>query len=120
IEIVEDMGVEKSYADTLGKELGSGHAFVALDSLDEVDPGQRARMIEFINSRASEPGNIWLVGSRFTEYKGGQFKHGRFAEWELLPMSAQLRHDLATRLFPELQRLLSPLSTHSPSPAAFI
>jgi len=78
IDIVEDIGVERNYADTLWQEMKRGHAFVALNSLDEVDPTRRAHMIELVNSRASEPGNIWLVGSRFTEYKGGQFKHGQF------------------------------------------
>jgi len=120
IDIVEDIGVERNYADTLWQEMKRGHAFVALNSLDEVDPTRRAHMIELVNSRASEPGNIWLVGSRFTEYKGGQFKHGQFAEWELLPMSSQLRQDLAARLFPELRRLLSPLLPNSSSPSAFV
>ena len=90
------------------------------DSLDEVDPQQRTRIIELINTWASNAGNIWIVGSRFTDYKGGQFKRGQFSEWELLPINHALRQELAQRLLPELQRL-----SHEPhrmllSPLAFL
>lgn len=112
------MGVDKSYAEILWKEIEHGQAFVAFDGLDEVDPSQRVRMIEFVNSRAFEPGNSWLVGSRFTEYKGGQFKHGQFAEWELLPMSSQLRQELAAKLFPESRMFLSSSLSNSFSPSS--
>jgi HEAT repeat protein len=120
IDIVEDMGAERNYAETLWQAIERGQAVVALDSLDEVDPGQRARMITLVNDLASETGNTWLVGSRFTEYKGGQFKQGQFAEWELLPMSPQLRRELATRLLPELRHLLVPGLVDTPSSASFV
>ena len=107
LDLVEDLGIERSYADILWNEIRQGHAFVALDSLDEVAPDHRPRMIELVNSRASEQGNTWIVGSRFTEYKGGQFKQGQFSEWELLPMDARLRRELATKLLPEIATLLS-------------
>ena len=119
-DLVEELGIERSYADILWNERQQGHTFVALDSLDEVAPELRPRMIELVNSRASEDGNVWVVGSRFTEYKGGQFKQGQFSEWELLPMSATLRRELATKLLPIIATLLSPTATSSLSPTAFV
>lgn len=120
VNIVEDMGIERNYADLLWEAVEAKHAFVALDSLDEVEPRERPRMIELINRLASESGNIWLVGSRFTEYKGGQFKRGQFAEWELLPMNNTLRRDLAEKLFPELRRLLPHSLEHMHTPQEFV
>ena len=120
VNVVEDMGIEGNYADQIWETIEAGHAFVALDSLDEVEPGERPRMIELINRLASEPSNIWLVGSRFTEYKGGQFKYGQFAEWELLPMDKTLRRDLGEKLFPELRRLLPHPLENAPTPQEFV
>ena len=90
------------------------------DSLDEVEPQQRARIIELINTWASSAGNTWVVGSRFTEYKGGQFKRGQFSEWELLPMNHAMRQELAQRLLSELQRLLQKPHRILLSPLAFL
>jgi HEAT repeat protein len=110
VDLVEDMKTESIYADVLWKEIEAGNAFLCLDSLDEVTPDLRHSIIEQINSWAAEKGNTWIIGSRFTEYKGGQFKQDHFTEWELLPMNRQLRLELAQRLLPQLQRLLP--STH--------
>jgi HEAT repeat protein len=120
IDVVEGMKVDRSYADVLWAAIERGHAFVALDSLDEVPPTQRLRMIALVNSLASDPGNIWLVGSRFTEYKGGQLNGGQFAEWELLSMSPQLRRELAEKLLPELCRLLGREAPVFSSPSDFV
>jgi len=106
IDMVEDMEVESRYANILWKDMEGGRAFICLDSLDEVAPHRRVEMIELINLWASRAGNTWIIGSRFTEYKGGQFKQGQFAEWELLPMSHSMRLQLSERFFPELRRLL--------------
>ena len=106
VDVVEDMKAGAGYAEVLWKEIEAGRAFLCLDSLDEVAPNDRPRVIEQVNSWAADKGNTWIVGSRFTEYKGGQFKQGQFAEWELLPMNSALRRELARRLLPELQRLL--------------
>ena len=106
IDLVEDMKTESIYADVLWKEIEAGNAFLCLDSLDEVTPDLRQSVIEEINSWAEEKGNTWIIGSRFTEYKGGQFKHSQFSEWELLPMNRQIRLELAQRLLPQLQRYL--------------
>lgn len=120
-DLVEDMGVDSRYAYILWREIEAGNAFICMDGLDEVEPKHRPRMIELINSRATSAGNIWVIGSRFTEYKGGQFKQAQFAEWELLPMNHALRMELAQRLLPELQRLL-PLAWRSTplSAASFV
>ena len=77
-------------------------------------------MIEWVNAWAVEAGNVWVIGSRFTEYKGGSFKHGRFAEWEILSMDHKLRLELAERLFPELQRLIQGKSEQSQSSTTFV
>jgi HEAT repeat protein len=119
-DLVEELGVERSYAEILWKAIQAGQAFICLDSLDEVEPQRRQKMIEWVNAWAAEQGNTWVIGSRFTEYKGGSFKHGRFAEWELLPMDHQLRLELAERLLPELQRLLQSAPEPSQSPATFV
>lgn len=105
-DMVGDMGVESHAADMLWRAIETGHAFVCLDSLDEVAAQNRTEMIELINLWAAQPGNTWIIGSRYTEYKGGQFKQGQFSEWELVPMSHPMRLQLAERLFPELRRLL--------------
>ena len=120
VDLVEELGIERTYAETLWKAIEAGQAFVCLDSLDEVEPQRRQKMIEWVNAWAAESGNTWVVGSRFTEYKNGSFKHGRFAEWELLPMSHELRLELAERLLPELQRLLENIPEKSLSPATFV
>jgi len=114
VDVVEDMKAEASYAEVLWKEIEAGRAFLCLDSLDEVAPNDRPKVIEQINSWAADKGNTWIVGSRFTEYKGGQFKQGQFAEWELLPMNSALRRELARRLLPELQRLLQAEGEQAP------
>ncbi len=106
VDLVEDMKTESIYAEVLWKEIESGNAFLCLDSLDEVTPDLRQSIIERIISWAEDRGNTWIIGSRFTEYKGGQFKHGQFSEWELLPMNRQIRLELAKRLLPQLQRFL--------------
>ena len=58
-----------------------------------------------VSAWAAYVGNTWLIGSRFTEYKGGQFKSGQFTKWELQSMSHELCLQLAERLLPELRRL---------------
>ena len=85
----------------LERAFDEGRAFLCMDSLDEVAPEQRPSMIRIVNEHATSTGNIWIVGSRFTEYKGGQFRRGQFAEWELQPMTHGLRQELAHRLLPE-------------------
>jgi HEAT repeat protein len=119
-ELVEELDIECIYAQTLWKTIEAGRAFICLDSLDEVEPQRRQKMIEKVNEWATKPGNTWVIGSRFTEYKGGSFKHGQFAEWELQPMSHQLRLELAGRLLPELQRIFSSVPAQSLSPATFV
>jgi HEAT repeat protein len=120
VDLVEDMKTESIYAEVLWKEAEAGNAFLCLDSLDEVTPDLRQAIIELINSWAVEKGNTWIIGSRFTEYKGGQFKQNQFTEWELLPMNKQLRLELAQRLLPQLQRLLPSTNEVILSPETFV
>ncbi len=119
IQLAEGLEAESSYADIMRDALQKGNAFLCLDSLDEVKPELRPKIIEQINTWAAEKGNIWIIGSRFTEYKGGQFTRGQFAEWELLPMTHELRLELAEHLLPELQQNLSHVHT-SLSPETFV
>jgi len=120
VDLVERLRVDKSFANVLWAEIERGNAFVALDGLDEVAPTQRPQIIELINGLASEQGNIWLVGSRFTEYKGGQLKRGQFTEWELLSLTPQLRRELAERLVPALSQSLVPGGTAPVFPSEFV
>ena len=103
IDLIEGTETNSSYAKVLWQEITEGHAFLCLDGLDEVEPKERTRMIEFINTYATRSGNTWIVGSRFAEYKGGQFNSSQFTEWELQPLSHDLRIQLAQRLLQELQ-----------------
>src|SRR5260370_31484510 len=114
------MKVGTRFAVVLWTAIERGKAFVALDSLDEVPPAQRSQMIALVNSLAADPGNVWIVGSRFTDYKSGQLKSGQFAEWELLSMTPELRRELAEQLFPELRRLLLPDANARSSPPHFV
>jgi HEAT repeat protein len=120
VDLVEDMKTESVYAEVLWKEIEAGNVFLCLDSLDEVTPDLRQGIIERINFWAEEKGNTWIIGSRFTEYKGGQFKHSQFTEWELLPMNRQLRLELAQRLLPQLQRFLPSTNEVILSPETFV
>jgi HEAT repeat protein len=120
VDVVEGMKVDKSFAAVLWTAIERRQAFIALDSLDEVPPAQRSQMIALVNSLAADLGNIWLVGSRFTDYKSGQLKAGQFAEWELLSMTPELRRELAEKLFPELRRLLLSQTDGRSSPSDFV
>ncbi len=119
-DVVENLMIERSFGDVLWTEIEHGNAFVALDSLDEVIPALRAQMIELVNHVAARHGNIWIVGSRFTDYKRGQLKYGQFAEWELLSMTPPLRRELATKLLPELLKLPLAKTTVPLSPLDFV
>ncbi|HLY30253.1 MAG TPA: HEAT repeat domain-containing protein, partial [Ktedonobacterales bacterium] len=110
-------------AQTLWEAIQRGRAFVCLDSLDEVAPAQRPALIALINDLAAQSGNTWVVGSRFADYKGGQFAAGRFTEWELQPLDDALRLELARRLLPAFRRLfvLTPTAAHRRlSPTGFV
>ena len=98
-DVVEGVKVDKSYAGTLWTEMQNGNALLAMDSLDEVESEQRTDMVDKINDLVSDAGNIWLISSRFAQYKGGQFKQRQFIEWELLPMVPETQQQLADKLF---------------------
>jgi HEAT repeat protein len=121
VRLIKEAGLSEHSTDLLWRTIEEGQAFVCLDSLDEVAPRERPEIIRLINELAARPGNTWVVGSRFTEYKGGQFKRGQFAEWELLPLDYEMRQHLALRLLPELYRLLPRTDASAvPEPAMFV
>jgi len=120
VELVEEMSADRGYAEVLWREIENGRAFICLDSLDEVAPQQRQKMIELIHNLVAIRGNTWIIGSRFTEYKGGDFKHGQFSDWELQPMDHKLRLEMAEGLLPELQRLLFIPPSVSLTPQHFV
>ena len=120
VHIAQEMGLDADYGRNLFHTIEYGHAFVCLDSLDEVLPRQRAGIIRQINELAQKNGNSWIVGSRFTDYKGGQFQYGQFQEWELQPLDHERRLRLATQLLPELQRQLAISTQPTPSPQAYV
>src|SRR5579884_4292790 len=100
--IAASFDLPANFGAALWQEISRGKALLCLDSLDEVAPARRPDMIALINTGAREWGGTWIVGSRFTSYKGWQFERGEFSEWELLPMTAELRTQLAQRLIPLL------------------
>jgi len=120
--IARDMDLPASYGEALSRALQQGRAFVCLDSLDEVLPRLRAGIIRRVNELARLPGTAWIVGSRFTDYKGGQFQQGQFQEWELQTLDELRRQRLAAQLLPEIQRQLSntPSSVHELDPRAYV
>lgn len=78
-----------------------------LDGLDEVEPARRSEMIMRLNVWASQAGGVWIIGSRYTEYKGGQLAKGGYSEWELLPLDRPARLELAQRLLSALRQTAS-------------
>lgn len=100
--------------------VASRAAVFLLDGLDEVEPARRARMIAWLNQWAAQPGGVWIIGSRYTEYKGGQFTEGRYDEWELLPLDRAARLELARRLLPALRRLSPAESAGRLSPTGLL
>src|SRR5262249_1078497 len=102
--VLGKMGASLELAEALVAEVASGHAIICLDSLDEVLPQHRPAVISQINTWAVRPGGVWVVGSRFTEYKGGQFAQSQFDEWELAPLDERTQLALAQRLLPALRR----------------
>lgn len=119
VQLAEELEAESNYAEIMWNAIQEKNAFLCLDSLDEVKPDLRTKIIEQVNVWGAEKGNVWIIGSRFTEYKGGQFTRGQFTEWELLPMTHDLRLELALGLIPELQRHLVNINT-SLSSEAFV
>jgi HEAT repeat protein len=109
--VVQDMMVDERYAQELWRSLEQGQAFMCLDSLDEVPPKVRPEEIRLINEWTSSTNSIYIIGSRFTDYKGGLLRSDQFTEWELQPMTLSLRQELAKRLLPELYRLMHPGET---------
>jgi hypothetical protein len=63
VDLVEELGIERTYAETLWNAIEAGQAFVCLDSLDEVEPQRRQKMIEWVNAWEAEPDNTWVIGS---------------------------------------------------------
>ncbi|GCE14543.1 HEAT repeat domain-containing protein [Tengunoibacter tsumagoiensis] len=119
-DMIERFGIDAQFAELVWQELDNGHAFVCLDSLDEVRPEARPGLIAQINTWALENKSTWIVGSRFTEYKGGQFKRGQFAEWEILSLNHERRLALAHALLPELQQRLEITPSPILTPPSFI
>ncbi len=98
--------VAPAYAATLWTLLTHGQAWLALDGLDEVGLKVRGGIITTIKQMATQYGGTWVIGSRFTEYKGQQFDDARFTEWELKPLNSAARRELARRLLPVVHGLI--------------
>ncbi|HEY4388882.1 MAG TPA: HEAT repeat domain-containing protein, partial [Ktedonobacteraceae bacterium] len=119
--IARELQIDIHFADTLIDAVNNGKAFLCLDSLDEILPALRPDIIALINREALRYQGTWIVGSRFTEYQGGQFSHSQFAEWELQPLDKEKRLNLAQQLLPALHGILHqdiPASERPPSPSA--
>ncbi len=104
--ILAELAIDPRFADTLRVAIKTGRSFLCLDSLDEVLPALRPDVIALLNHEAPRCQGTWIIGSRFTEYKGGQFAPSQFAEWELQALSMQERLALAHQLLPALYETL--------------
>ncbi|HET7639823.1 MAG TPA: NACHT domain-containing protein, partial [Ktedonobacteraceae bacterium] len=105
-QVMADLDIDPRFASILTVAVHDGNAFLCLDSLDEVLPALRPDVIAFLNKEAPRCRGTWIIGSRFTEYKGGQFAHSQFAEWELQALDEQERLVLARQLLPTLYDVL--------------
>ena len=105
--LITEMEFDPSFAEILIEAVHTGNAFLCLDSLDEVLPALRPDLIALLNTEAPRCQGTWIIGSRFTEYQGGQFTHSQFTEWELQPLNEQERLDLARRLLPALSEAIA-------------
>lgn len=100
--VMVELDVDSRFVTIVTAAVNDGNAFLCLDSLDEVLPALRPDVIAFLNETVLRCRGTWIIGSRFTEYKGGQFAHGQFAEWELQTLDESARLDLARQLLPAL------------------
>ena len=100
---LDQSGLSSELASEVTENVASGNALVCLDSLDEVAPNLRPGVIEWIVRLAPRWGGQWVIGSRFTSYKGGELGTGSFTEWELTPLDDALRLEVARRLLPVLR-----------------
>jgi HEAT repeat protein len=116
-QIIADLDIDARFANILTAAVHEGGAFLCLDSLDEVLPALRPDVIAFLNREAPRCGGTWIIGSRFTEYKGGQFAHSQFAEWELQVLNEHARLALAHQLLPALYDVLYGDMTQNLKPA---
>lgn len=105
VDIVQNLMLDDDFAETLWLAVQQGSALVALDSLDEVISG-RAELIDRMRLMISgaHPATTWVISSRFTDYKRGQFSSVHVTEWEVLPMDRHIRSGVAESLLPELRR----------------
>ncbi|MFL5702651.1 MAG: HEAT repeat domain-containing protein, partial [Ktedonobacteraceae bacterium] len=105
-QVIADLDIDPRFASILTVAIHDGNAFLCLDSLDEVLPALRPDVIAFLNKEAPRCRGTWIIGSRFTEYKGGQFAHSQFAEWELQALNELERLALSRQLLPALSDAL--------------
>jgi HEAT repeat protein/GTPase SAR1 family protein len=103
---LDEQGVDIRFATYLQSAVKEGKAFLCLDGLDEVASQKRASIISWINELAIRPelSAACIIGSRFTEYKGQEFTKSQFTEWELKPLTRQLRLQLSQRLLPLIHK----------------
>ena len=116
-QLVAELEIDPRFANILTVAIEAGKAFLCLDSLDEVLPALRPDVIAFLNKEAPRCQGTWIIGSRFTEYKGGQFAPSQFTEWELQVLDEQERLALARQLLPTLYDALYGDVAQNPKPA---
>jgi len=119
--LLDNLGIDINYARVLWEEIEQGRALICLDGLDEVTADQREAIIAWVNSKSSDEGNVWIVGSRFSQYKTGQFRRGLFSTWELQPLTPELRQALAKQLLAELdEQMHGPTDARGSDPSSFL
>jgi hypothetical protein len=77
--MLDALGMHERYVDAFVEEIEQGQACVCVDGLDELPINHRKTLIDWICGHAAEPGNIWVIASRFADYRHGQFAYAGFA-----------------------------------------
>jgi hypothetical protein len=115
LDTLQDLLIDDAFVEVLWQKILQGQALICLDSLDEVVTGQ-TDMVHKINAliASAHPETTWVISSRFTDFKKGQFLSSNTIEWELLPLDHSLCQKLAERLLPELQRRMPQRGTGDP------
>lgn len=104
--ILTTLHSDPAFASELARAIDNGQVLLCLDGLDEVLPAQRPALITMLNETVIHCGGSWIIGSRYSEYKGAQFAPGSFAVWELQPLDWEARAQFANQLLASSAQML--------------
>jgi HEAT repeat protein len=101
-----EVRISPEFASHLTNEIALGQGLVCLDGLDEVPAADRLPLLAHTNATIAAAGGTWVIGSRFTEYKGQSFDPAQCTEWELVALDEHAQRDLVYQLTPFVQALI--------------